>query len=330
MTASSALARTRRHVFIVVKRLRAKYRNVAWFAENVVCAEFADTMKVLFPEANKFALVNHSSFSAENRKRAAGGVLVADGANRFFCVICGSESTTAHCTCRPRPARPRPRRASRAHTDTGSLLSPAEAQNSLPPMSECSASGSTSVRFVLAMPFPPSNAVRALPASVSAWSHAAAATRYGHYVAWGADVLMNVHSSKLVVLLLGPMLHEHVRTDPGGRPMLVAETLATWPTTGSLAGFLSAHRRLPLLVSEALKEHVLAIELSAAIMAFPAMLRDLDARLERGATQRSDRVSSSGASPARSICPLSSMNSSRARPSPPSTTRRACCCTRSC
>ena len=75
------------------------------------------------------------------------------------------------------------------------------------------------------------------------------------------------------------MLHEHVRTDPGGRPMLVAETLATWPTTGSLAGFLSAHRRLPLLVSEALKEHVLAIELSAAIMAFPAMLRDLGARL---------------------------------------------------
>ena len=29
-----------------------------------------------------------------------------------------------------------------------------------------------------------------------------------------------------VVLLLGPMLHEHVRTDPGGRPMLVAEALA--------------------------------------------------------------------------------------------------------
>ena len=82
-----------------------------------------------------------------------------------------------------------------------------------------------------------------------------------------------------IVLLLGLMLHEHVRTDPGGRPMLVAETLATWSTTGSLAGFASAHRRLPLLVSEALKEHVLPIELSAATMAFPAMLRDLGARL---------------------------------------------------
>ena len=82
-----------------------------------------------------------------------------------------------------------------------------------------------------------------------------------------------------VVLLLGPMLREDVRTDPGGRPMLVAETLASWSTTGSLSGFASAHQRLPLLVSEALKEHVLPIELSAAIMAFPAMLRDLDARL---------------------------------------------------
>ena len=31
-----------------------------------------------------------------------------------------------------------------------------------------------------------------------------------------------------VILLFGPMLHEDVRTDPGGRPMLVAETLAAW------------------------------------------------------------------------------------------------------
>ena len=82
-----------------------------------------------------------------------------------------------------------------------------------------------------------------------------------------------------VVLLLGPMLREDVRTDPGGRPMLVAETLASWSTTGSLSGFVSVHRRLPLLVSEALKDHVLPIELSASIMAFPAMLRDLGARL---------------------------------------------------
>ena len=44
----------REHVatfFIVVKRLRAKYRKVAWFAESVVCGEFIGTMKVLFPEA---------------------------------------------------------------------------------------------------------------------------------------------------------------------------------------------------------------------------------------------------------------------------------------
>ena len=75
-----------------------------------------------------------------------------------------------------------------------------------------------------------------------------------------------------VVLLLGPMLREDVRTDPGGRPMLVAGTRASWATIGSLAGFASAHRRLPLLVSEALKEHVLPIELTASIMAFPAML----------------------------------------------------------
>ena len=69
-TASSA--RLREHVatfFIVVQRLRAKYRKVTWFAENVVCTEFVDTMKVLFPEA-EFAVVNHASFSAEKRKRA--------------------------------------------------------------------------------------------------------------------------------------------------------------------------------------------------------------------------------------------------------------------
>ena len=44
-----------------------------------------------------------------------------------------------------------------------------------------------------------------------------------------------------VALLLGPMLREDVRTDPGGRPMLVAETLASWATAGSLAGFATAH-----------------------------------------------------------------------------------------
>ena len=40
-----------------------------------------------------------------------------------------------------------------------------------------------------------------------------------------------------------------------------------------------APRQLPLLVASALKRHVLPIELSAAITAFPAVLRDLGARL---------------------------------------------------
>ena len=66
-------ARLREHVatfFIVVQRwLRAKYRKVAWFAENVVCAEFAGAMKVLIP-GSKYKVVNHASFSAERRARA--------------------------------------------------------------------------------------------------------------------------------------------------------------------------------------------------------------------------------------------------------------------
>ena len=70
-----------------------------------------------------------------------------------------------------------------------------------------------------------------------------------------------------VALLLGPMLHEGVRTNPGGgRPMLVAATLAGWATSGSLSGFASAHQQLPLLVAAALKEHVLPIEMSACIL----------------------------------------------------------------
>ena len=65
-------AQLREHVatfFILIQRLQAKYRKVTWFAENVVCPEFVDAMKALFPEAN-CALVNHASFSAERRKRA--------------------------------------------------------------------------------------------------------------------------------------------------------------------------------------------------------------------------------------------------------------------
>ena len=287
------------------------------------------------------------------------------------------------------------------------------------PVSDRSSSRLASFALVLVMQFPQSHPVRPLPANAAAWTRLANATRENHYVAWGPDVLVNVHSSKLaeamplmdfterggqkflplnvivfflgrlgwvedrslaidltaglspatlasfeawavadkrldwsptsetgflqrvltlaadlatgalpaelkvdqdsfvpfeghddsaggpdwtdswqsrmtafsltqfsmlgpyadVALLFGPMLREDVRTDPGGRPMLVAETLASWATAGSLASFATAHRRLPLLVSEALKEHILPVQLTASITAFPAMLRDLDARL---------------------------------------------------
>ena len=125
-----------------------------------------------------------------------------------------------------------------------------------------------------------------------------------------------------VSLLFGPMLREDVRTDPGGRPMLVAETLASWATAGSLASFATAHRRLPLLVSEALKEHVLPIQLSAAITAFPAMLRDLDARFAWSDATKSASVLRFD-SLARSTRSPPSMGFLRARPSAPSSTRRA-------
>ena len=93
-----------------------------------------------------------------------------------------------------------------------------------------------------------------------------------------------------VALLFGPMLHEDVRTDPGGHPTLVAATLARWATSGSLSGFASAHQQLPLLVAVALKEHVLPIELCACIADFPAMLRDLDARLARSDASKRPNV----------------------------------------
>ena len=52
------------------------------------------------------------------------------------------------------------------------------------------------------MQLPSSNPVRALPANAAAWSRVAVvATRDGHYEAWGADVLVNIHSSKLAVAL---------------------------------------------------------------------------------------------------------------------------------
>ena len=64
-------AQQREHVatfFIFIRRLQAKYRKVTWFAENVACPEFVEAMKALSPEAI-FVMLNHASFSAEQRKR---------------------------------------------------------------------------------------------------------------------------------------------------------------------------------------------------------------------------------------------------------------------
>ena len=80
------------------------------------------------------------------------------------------------------------------------------------------------------------------------------------------------------ILLFGSMLHEDVRTSPEGRLMLIAATLAAWASSGALSGFVSAHQQLPLLMAEALEEHALPNELTAAITTFPTMLRDLGAR----------------------------------------------------
>ena len=49
------------------------------------------------------------------------------------------------------------------------------------------------------MQFPPTSApVRSLPANAAAWSRVAVATGDNLYEAWGADVLVNAHTSKLV------------------------------------------------------------------------------------------------------------------------------------
>ena len=47
------------------------------------------------------------------------------------------------------------------------------------------------------MQFPASVPVRALPGSAAAWARAAQQTRGYHYAAWGPDVLVDVHTSKL-------------------------------------------------------------------------------------------------------------------------------------
>ena len=51
--------------------------------------------------------------------------------------------------------------------------------------------------LVLVVQFPASVPVRALPGSAAAWARAAQQTRGYHYAAWGPDVLVDVHTSKL-------------------------------------------------------------------------------------------------------------------------------------
>ena len=70
------------------------------------------------------------------------------------------------------------------------------------------------------MQFPPSNPVRCLPANAATSSRAAAAVRECHYIAWGANVLVNVHSSKLVAAV--PLLDYTVR---GGQKFLLPNAI---------------------------------------------------------------------------------------------------------
>ena len=73
----------------------------------------------------------------------------------------------------------------------------------------------SSVVLVRVMEFPPSHPVRPLPANAAAWTRLANATRESHYVAWGADVLVKVGSSKLVEAM--PLLDF---TERGGQKFL--------------------------------------------------------------------------------------------------------------
>ena len=68
------------------------------------------------------------------------------------------------------------------------------------------------------MMLPPSNLVRALPASAAAWSRVAIATRDGHYGSWGAGVLVNVHSFKLAVVAL-PLMKYSLRNGQRHLPL---------------------------------------------------------------------------------------------------------------
>ena len=63
--------------------------------------------------------------------------------------------------------------------------------------------------------FPQSHPVRFLPPGAAAWIRVANATREGHYVAWGPDVLVNVDSSKLAEAM--PLLNF---TERGGQKFL--------------------------------------------------------------------------------------------------------------
>ena len=77
--------------------------------------------------------------------------------------------------------------------------------------------GLVGVSLVLAMMFPPSNPVRALPADAEALPRVAVATRDSHYGAWSAGALVNAHSSKLVVAL--PLMEYVLRSGQRHLPL---------------------------------------------------------------------------------------------------------------
>ena len=119
--------------------------------------------------------------------------------------ICGSECATVCLACCDHSLPRSPARASQAHsTTTGSLSSPAEVPKlpfGVAVLVLVLDLDSFVSSLVLAMIFAPSDPVRALPATAATWSRVAVATRDGHHEAWGADVLVNVQSSKLAAAL---------------------------------------------------------------------------------------------------------------------------------
>ena len=81
-----------------------------------------------------------------------------------------------------------------------------------------------------------------------------------------------------LVHMLGPLLREIDRTDETERAMLVAEALSRWACVGAHQSFVTSHAHLPAIVTAALRNFTLPLELMAADMEFPGMLNDLDVR----------------------------------------------------